>query len=183
MHYQRRRERDRDTQTERGREVLVGWGWMALGERMVLFAIRPFLFYTVLKKNKRTNTFLNKGIALEVEAHWGCEVAPLWVTIEWNHDTTALPTPLVLLLHVPKQNRPSMWALICEQEDMMGYTIPSYFKGYWPCVFLAFCSWTVINSGHNLQCNIEVLSLNVRHNWEKHNLWFSDWIKESAKIG
>lgn len=55
---------------------------MAVGERMVLFAIRPFLFYTVPKKNKRTNTFLNKGIALEVEAHWGREVAPLWVTTE-----------------------------------------------------------------------------------------------------
>lgn len=67
---------------ERGREVLVRWGWMAVGERMVLFAVRPFLFYTVPKKNKRTNTFLNKGIALEVEARWGREVAPLWVTIE-----------------------------------------------------------------------------------------------------
>lgn len=49
---------------------------------MVLFAIRPFLFYTVPKKNKRTNTFLNKGMALEVEARWGCEVAPLWVITE-----------------------------------------------------------------------------------------------------
>lgn len=41
------------------------------GGRMVLFTIHPFLFYIVPKKNKRTNTFLNKGRALEVEAHWG----------------------------------------------------------------------------------------------------------------
>lgn len=40
---------------------------------MVLFTIHPFLFYIVPKKNKRTNTFLNKGRALEVEAHWGHE--------------------------------------------------------------------------------------------------------------
>lgn len=52
------------------------------GERMVLFTIHPFLFYIVPKKNKRTNTFLNKGKALEVEARWGCEGAPLWVTTE-----------------------------------------------------------------------------------------------------
>lgn len=52
------------------------------GERMVLFTIHPFLFYIVPKKNKRTNTFLNKGKALEVEARWGREGAPLWVTTE-----------------------------------------------------------------------------------------------------
>lgn len=62
--------------------MVVGWGSRAVGERKVLFAIRPFLFYTVPKKNKRTNTFLNKGRALEVEACWGREVAPLWVTTE-----------------------------------------------------------------------------------------------------
>lgn len=52
------------------------------GERIVLFTIHPFLFYIVPKKNKRTNTFLNKGTALEVEARWGRERAPLWVTTE-----------------------------------------------------------------------------------------------------
>lgn len=67
------------------------------GERIVLFTIHPFLFYIVPKKNKRTNTFLNKGTALEVEARWGRERAPLWVTTEWSHDVTALPSPLALL--------------------------------------------------------------------------------------
>lgn len=62
---------------ERGNKVAVARGCRAEGEGMVLFAIRSFLFYTVPKKNKRTNTFLNKGRALEMEARWGCEVAPL----------------------------------------------------------------------------------------------------------
>lgn len=52
------------------------------GERMLLFAIHPFLFYTVPKKNKRTNKFLNKGRVLEVVAQWVREVAPLWITTE-----------------------------------------------------------------------------------------------------
>lgn len=75
---------------ERVREVEIEWerggSGMRLegreGERMVLFTIHPFLFYIVPKKNKRTNTFLNKGKALEVEARWGREGAPLWVTTE-----------------------------------------------------------------------------------------------------
>lgn len=74
------RGRDRVGERERGGSGMVLEG--GEGKRVVLFAIRPFLFYTVPKKNKRTNTFLNKGRALEVEARWGCEVAPLWVTTE-----------------------------------------------------------------------------------------------------
>lgn len=73
------REGERGTvrEGERGNKVAVGRGCRAEGEVMVLFAIRSFLFYTVPKKNKRTNKFLNKGRALEMEARWGCEVAPL----------------------------------------------------------------------------------------------------------
>lgn len=48
------------------REIVVGYGWGRDGmdggrECVVLFTIHPFLFYIVPKKNKRTNTFLNKG--------------------------------------------------------------------------------------------------------------------------
>lgn len=70
-------ERGTGREGERGNKVAVGRGCRAEGEGMVLFAIRSFLFYTVPEKNKRTNTFLNKGRALEMEARWGCEVAPL----------------------------------------------------------------------------------------------------------
>lgn len=79
-----RGERGSDRAGERGSEVAVGLGWRVVGEgeRDVLFAIRPFLFYAAPKKNRRTNTFLNKGRALEVEARWGREVAPLRVTTE-----------------------------------------------------------------------------------------------------
>lgn len=58
------------------------------GERIVLFTIHPFLSYIVPKKNKRTNTFLNKGTALEVEARWGRERAPLWVRVKPRRNST-----------------------------------------------------------------------------------------------
>lgn len=68
---------------ERGSEVAAGRGWRVWREKERFFSpFVLFLFYTVPKKNKRTNTFLNKGRALEVEARWGHEVAPLWVTTE-----------------------------------------------------------------------------------------------------
>lgn len=73
-------ERAREVEWERGGSGMRLEG--RVGERMVLFTIHPFLFYIVPKKNKRTNTFLNKGKALEVEARWGREGAPLWVTTE-----------------------------------------------------------------------------------------------------
>lgn len=45
--------------------------------RKWILRIHPLLVYTAPKKNNRANTFLNKSKALEVEAHWGHEVAPL----------------------------------------------------------------------------------------------------------
>lgn len=102
------------------------------GGRMILFTIHPFLFYIVPKKNKRTNTFLNKGRALEVEAHWGHKGAPLWVTTERSQDATELPTPPALLSHLPKQNRPSTRALSEEAppNEAMGYAVPSCSGGH-----------------------------------------------------
>lgn len=82
------------------------------GGRIVLFTIHPFLFYIVPKKNRRTNTFLNKGRALEAEAHWGHKRAPLRVRTERSHNATELPTPPALLSHLPEQNGPSTRALI-----------------------------------------------------------------------
>lgn len=80
------REEDRGTVRKRDRGERERWdGGLRKRERMVLVATRSFfiiMFYTVPKKNKRTNTFLNKGMALEVEARRGCEVAPLWLTTQ-----------------------------------------------------------------------------------------------------
>lgn len=99
---------------------------------MVLFTIHPFLFYIVPKKNRRTNTFLNKGRALEVEAHWGHKRAPLRVTTERSHNATELPTPPALLSHLPEQNGPSTQALISEEappNGATGYAVPPYSEG------------------------------------------------------
>lgn len=99
---------------------------------MVLFTIHPFLFYIVPKKNRRTNTFLNKGRALEVEAHWGHKRAPLRVTTERSHNATELPTPPALLSHLPEQNGPSTQALISEEAPpnrLTGYAVPPYSEG------------------------------------------------------
>lgn len=134
-------ERVRAVATEEREGEGARWQWLEgrEGGRMVLFTIHPFLFYIVPKKNKRTNTFLNKGRALEVEAHWGYKGAPLWVTTEQNQDATELPTPPALLSHLPKQKRPSTQALISEEappNEAMGYAVPSYSEGH--CTSAAF---------------------------------------------
>lgn len=104
---------------------------------MVLFTIHPlffFLFYIAPKKNRRTNTFLNKGRALEVEAHWGHKRAPSRVTTAQSHNATELPTPPGLLSHLPEQNRPSTQALISEEappNGATGYAVPSCCRGHY----------------------------------------------------
>lgn len=87
--------------TSREREGREGWGWRAEGERIVLFAICPFLLHTVPKKNKRTNTFLNKGRALDVETHWGLEVAPLWL-LRCSYTPISYLAPLSLCVSRPE---------------------------------------------------------------------------------
>lgn len=67
---------------ERAREAVIKWERGGSGKGMEGKGGRKngsfhhsssFLFYIVPKKNKRTNTFLNKGKSLEVEARWGRE--------------------------------------------------------------------------------------------------------------
>lgn len=55
----------------------------------------------------------------------------------------------------------------------MGYTIPSYFEGYWSCVFSILLMDCDKLRPQLLLCNIEILSVNIRDGGEKHGLWFS----------
>lgn len=131
-----------------------------------------FLLYKVPKKNMRTNTFLNKGWSLEVEAHWGA-----WGGSSVGYNRVKPQMHLLWLSSDRTHPARELWTVrkSPDSNTIISYIIPAFFPWHWLHLYSILVKDLNKFRPQPPLCDkywLKYYRLTIQNGWEKHSLRF-----------